>query len=100
MQFAERGGLVKMQGCNRDVIHAVAGKTADIGSSFYFQPETVASARELGLDGFRFYFLGRGGVLGDVDADVVHSAFGYFHPSVVARMWDSAMDAPITCDAA
>ena len=69
---------------------AIAKKTGDIGASFYFVPETVARGKELGLDGYRFYFLGRGGVLGDVDSAVILSAFGYFHPKVVARMWDSA----------
>jgi len=68
---------------------AIARKTGDIGASFYFEPATVARGKELGIDGYRFYFLGRGGVLGDVDSAVVHSAFGYFHPRVIARMWDS-----------
>ena len=62
------------------------------GSAFYFVPETLARGRELGLDGYRFYFLGRGGVLGDVEAPVVASAFGYFEPGVVATMWDSARE--------
>lgn len=61
-----------------------------IGASFYFVPETIATGKEHGLDGFRFYFLGRGGVLGDVEAAVVASAFGYFNPDLVAKMWDSA----------
>ncbi len=74
----------------RDVMLAIAKKTGDIGASFYFAPETVARGKQLGLDGYRFYFLGRGGVLGDVDSAVIHSAFGYFHPHVIARMWDSA----------
>ena len=69
---------------------AIAKKTGDIGASFYFDPETVARGKELGLDGFRFYFLGRGGVLGDVDSAVIRSAFGYFHPKVIGRMWDTA----------
>ena len=64
----------------RDVIHAIAKPTGDIGASFYFDPDTLARGKELGLDGFRFYVLGRGGVLGDVEPDVVRSAFGYFHP--------------------
>lgn len=63
-----------------------------LGSAFYFAPETLARGKELGLDGFRFYFLGRGGVLGDVEAPVVQSAFGYFHPDLVARMWNSARE--------
>jgi hypothetical protein len=73
-----------------DVMTAIAKKTGDVGASFYFDPATVARAKELGIDGYRFYFLGRGGVLGDVDSAVVLSAFGYFHPKVIGRMWDSA----------
>jgi hypothetical protein len=60
------------------------------GWAFFFAPDTLGRAKELGLDGFRFYFLGRGGVLGDVEAAVVSSAFGYFEPSLVERIWDSA----------
>jgi len=68
----------------------VAPAIWQLGSAFYFAPETLATGKELGLDGFRFYFLGRGGVLGDVEAPVVGSAFGYFAPSLVARTWSSA----------
>jgi hypothetical protein len=63
---------------------------AELGGAFYFVPETVAKGKELGLDGFRFYFLGRGGVLGDTSASVVRSAFGYFNPGLLAKMWDTA----------
>lgn len=31
--------------------------------------------------------LGRGGVLGNVESDVVASAFGYFHRNQIARIW-------------
>ena len=76
----------------RDVIAAISDKTGAIGAAFYFHPDTLGRGTELGLDGFRFYFLGRGGVLGDVHASVVRSAFGYFHPSVVAKMWDTGRE--------
>ncbi|MHB8329618.1 MAG: SCO6745 family protein [Acidimicrobiales bacterium] len=62
----------------------------NMGWAFYFVPETLAKGKELGLDGLRFYFLGRGGVLGDVEACVIASAFGYFKPDLVGKMWDSA----------
>jgi hypothetical protein len=62
----------------------------EVGNRFYFHADTLATGKDLGLDGFRFYFLGRGGVLGDVDPAVVVAAFGYFSPSVVEVMWDSA----------
>jgi hypothetical protein len=74
------------------LVREACPKIAAIGPGFYFTDETIAVGREHGLDGFRFYFLGRGGVLGDVEADVVSSAFGYFNPPVVARMWNSARE--------
>jgi hypothetical protein len=61
-----------------------------LGAAFYFTPETLARGKELGLGGFRFYFLGRGGVLGDVEAPVIASAFGYFEPGLVAHLWSSS----------
>lgn len=63
-----------------------------IGAAFYFHPATVTRGKEAGLDGFRFYILGRGGVLGDVEPAVVSAAFGYFHPDVIARMWTTASE--------
>jgi hypothetical protein len=62
---------------------------AEYGWSYYFEPTTIARGEKLGLDPFAFYFLGRGGVLGDVEASVVQSAFGYFNPAVLAAMWDA-----------
>jgi hypothetical protein len=76
----------------RDVISAIAAPTGDLGAASYFHPDTIACGKELGLDGFRFYFLGRGGVLGDVEPDVVVSAFGYFEPGLVAKIWNSAKE--------
>ncbi len=74
------------------IVADVAPLVGKAGAAFYFTPETVARGKELGLDAYRFYFLGRGGVLGDVEAPVVVSAFGYFEPSVLARMWQSARE--------
>lgn len=73
-----------------DLVAAACPKIATMGSAYYFVPETKVIAEGLGLDSFRFYFLGRGGVLGDVEAPVVASAFGYFKPELVAKMWDTA----------
>jgi hypothetical protein len=72
-----------------ELIAATAPAVHTLGSAYYFVPETLARGKELGLDGFRFYFLGRGGVLGDVEAPVVASAFGYFEPGLLKTMWDS-----------
>ena len=71
-----------------------------IGQAFYFHPDTLTRGKEAGLDGFRFYVLGRGGVLGDVEPEVVHAAFGYFHTSLIDRIWTSAKERVAPRDAA
>jgi hypothetical protein len=71
---------------------ATTDELGAVGAAFYFHPDTLARGKELGLDGFRFYVLGRGGVLGDVEAAVITSAFGYFDHALVARLWDSARE--------
>jgi hypothetical protein len=75
-----------------ELVAATGPTIGALGAAFYFTPETVARGRELGLDGFRFYFLGRGGVLGDVESAVVKSAFGYFEGNLVAKIWNSATE--------
>ncbi len=74
----------------RDVMQATAPKIGDIGAAFYFDPDTLQTGKEAGLDGFRFYFLGRGGALGDVEPGVIRAAFGYFEPGLVEKIWTSA----------
>ncbi|MHB1516814.1 MAG: SCO6745 family protein [Acidimicrobiales bacterium] len=61
----------------------------DNGWAYYFAAETDEVGKGLGLDLLQFYFLGRGGVLGDVEAEVVVSAFGYFNPETVRSSWDA-----------
>ncbi len=72
-----------------ELVHHTSSPIHAAGQAFYFQPDTLAKGKEIGLDGFRFYVLGRGGVLGDVEPAVVTSAFGYFAPGLVAKMWNS-----------
>lgn len=83
-----------------DLITATKDEIGGIGAAFYFHPDTLARGKELGLDGFRFYVLGRGGVLGDVEAPVIASAFGYFSPGLVTKMWTSAKERMAPRDAA
>lgn len=64
----------------------------ELGQIFYFHPTTLAKGKELGLDGFRFYIAGRGGVLGDAESAVVTSAFGYWNGGLIAKMWNSAKE--------
>lgn len=75
-----------------ELIDVACPKIGKLGSQFYFVPETVARGEPYGLDVFELYFLGRGGVLGDVEARVITSAFGYFKPQVVEVMWNSGRE--------
>jgi len=72
----------------QELIDTVCPKVRDLGWAYYFDAETVAVGEALGLDVFHFYVLGRGGVLGDVEPEVVASAFGYFNPTMVELLWN------------
>jgi hypothetical protein len=71
-------------------VSQVSTKVGNLGAAFYFHPDTLAVGKSHGLDGFRFYVLGRGGVLGDVESNVVSSAFGWWNPAVISKIWTSA----------
>lgn len=75
-----------------ELVSTTAGPVNALGARFYFDPATLAVGKEKGLDGFRFYVLGRGGVLGNVEPAVVTSAFGYFQPGLIAHIWNSARE--------
>ncbi|MDQ6649599.1 MAG: hypothetical protein M3Z02_05715 [Actinomycetota bacterium] len=59
-----------------------------IGGAFMQQRKNAAIAEELGLNGWSLYYCGRGGVLGDVDADVVTAAFVFMPAAMVRKAWD------------
>lgn len=75
---------------NDELITEVCPLINDSGWAYYFTPSTMARGTELGLKGPQFYFIGRGGLLGNCDSTVVTAAFGYFNPEVIQRAWDSA----------
>jgi hypothetical protein len=77
---------------SRELSDLTADPIQTLGMSFYFDPATVARAKELGLKWIQFYGLGRGGVLGNVDSDVVHDAFTFFHQSTIDFLWDRARE--------
>lgn len=55
-------------------------------------PDVLGPGKSAGYPGgFAYYVVGRGGVLGDVDADVVISAFGFFAPPLVASLWNAGV---------
>lgn len=71
---------------------ATSAKIQQIAAMHYFGPDAKAAAEKVGLDGFRFYFVGRAGVLGDTPADVAQSSFGYFEPGLLAKMWNTGKE--------
>lgn len=76
-----------------DVATCVERSAAPIGAgggAFMLHPDTTARGEAVGLDFASFYGLGRGGVLGDVDADVVIASFAFFEPGTVRAIWDTA----------
>jgi hypothetical protein len=64
-----------------------------LGGAFMKSDTARADARAMALDGFAYYFGGRGGVLGAVDAGVVAAVFGFFPAPMVARHWAAARPA-------
>jgi hypothetical protein len=69
-------------------VRATSVPIHDIGTAIYLSPDVMALAAEWGWSNpFAFYFAGRGGMLGDVGADVVTSALGWFEPNAVASMY-------------
>jgi len=51
-------------------------------------PATVAAGKALGLPGWPYYAIGRGGPLGDVGAEVVAATLAFFPPAFISRAWD------------
>ena len=63
---------------NEELLATACPIINEIGSAFYFIPETGAVGKSLNLGGMEFYVLGRGGPLGDCDGAALAAAFGYF----------------------
>ncbi len=70
-----------------EAAQALCDPVGDVGGRFMLDGATYAAGAELGFAGMDFYFCGRGGVLGPVDADVVTAEFGFFAPDVVEANW-------------
>ena len=65
-----------------------------LGGGFMISREAKAYGERLGLPGWTPYMRGRCGVLGDVDADVVTAAVGFFHPATVRTAWEAGGAVP------
>ena len=74
------------------VVRATSVPIHDIGTAIYLSPDVLGWAAEWGWSNpFAFYFAGRGGMLGDVGADVVTSACGWFEPNAVRTMYNEGI---------
>lgn len=73
-----------------DEVRETAGPIVSLGGGFMLDGATTERGAAFGLDFGEYYALGRGGVLGDVDASVVADAFVVFAPEVVTMMWNAA----------
>lgn len=71
---------------------ATAPTVANLSAAFMLDMDTYAVGGAAGFDGIAFYAAGRGGVLGEVTADVVTAAFVFFHPETVRTYWDGSAD--------
>lgn len=75
-----------------EAAHALAGPVGDLGGRWLLDRGVINEAKPNGYpNGFVYYFRGRGGVLGDVDASVVGAAFGFFEPGLLRAMWEQGL---------
>ena len=63
-----------------------------ISANFMLDGATYAVGGDAGFNGMDFYGAGRGGVLGEVSADVAAAAFVFFNPTVVEGAWEGSRD--------
>jgi len=82
-------------------VRATSVPIHDIGTAIYLSPDVMGWAAEWGWSNpFAFYFAGRGGMLGDVGADVVTSVFGWFEPNAVKAMYTEGVGVATPSEAA
>lgn len=73
-----------------DAARAAGRAVHDLAAAFMLDGATYQQAAEVGYDGIAFYYAGRGGVLGDVDADLVTEAFVFIPAESVRSAWESS----------
>jgi hypothetical protein len=82
-----------------DIARGVASPIGRIGGAFMSDPATLERGNELGYTDWRFYYGGRCGVLGDVDADVVAASTFFIPPRIVRKGWEKARAVGDLCNA-
>lgn len=78
---------------------AVAPLVGSLGGGFMISKHAKAFSVDHGLRGRQGYTIGRGSVLGDVDADVVVAAFGFWPADVIRESWEAAREVIAPADA-
>ena len=74
-----------------DTARALAAPMGDVGGRFMLSERTYVTGAGVGFSGLDFYFCGRGGVLGAVDASVLIDEFGFFEPEDARRQWEAGL---------
>lgn len=80
---------------DRATADTLAADLISLGSAYYFAPTTVTAGETFGLNPAEFYGIGRGGVLGPVDAAEVEAAFYFFPRRTVDLAWSKASDVDV-----
>ena len=74
------------------VATTIAPLIGSLGANYMLDPETMSHGAAAGYpNGFAYYMAGRGGVLGDVDSDVIYSAFMFFERGLVDKLWKAGV---------
>lgn len=74
---------------------AIKDPIGRLGGSFMTSRESKQFGKQAGLSGWAPYMRGRGGVLGEVDAAVVHAAFTFFPFQTVRDAWTAGRSLPV-----
>jgi hypothetical protein len=75
-----------------DSVCALTRPIGQLGGMWMLDRAVLDAGRAAGYpNGYAYYITGRGGVLGDVDADVVTAAFAFFDPGLVRLMWEKGV---------
>ena len=71
-----------------EAVQATKDAVVGLPAGFMMAGYTYKRGAERGFEGIDFYFAGRAGPLGDVDASVVAAALVFFNPDTVEEAWD------------
>ena len=76
----------------RELMASVDPQFNALGMRYMIDPGTGEIGKAAGYPrGFPFYMAGRGGVLGDVDPDVIYAAFMFFDKALVTSAWNQGI---------